>query len=327
MKPPLDSSFGAAEVMSWQSENFEFLEKLQDAPRNQGEVYLMRNVEEDVLVAVKRMPNHWICKSYQEFMHKFSYECECPWLDIGFTRFLNERCSKFACNLKGVYRDEEATYVVTEFCDIGDMFKWSWRLCSPSFDRETIVRPVALKILQAVRELHDLSICHLDISLENILLSSVAGSSEMLVRLIDFGQAKTHQLLCTSKHNGHGKPRYLAPEIHTEAVYDGFLADVFALGVTLYCLLVHDYPWRSTKCGECKCFGYVQRRGLRAYVSKRHLSVEPQRRVVDSLSEPLLQLLEGMLAFNPRDRLTLAEQTWQGCGRPSVWENSWLTSQ
>jgi serine/threonine protein kinase len=321
----LHMAFNPDEVKEWNPKRFEILQKLQDAPRNFGEVYLMRDVYADELVAVKKMPTNWICYSHEEFLHYQPLEHEQPWRDIGCIRFLNDRMFKYACELKDVYRDGNCTYVVTSFCDGGDMFTWSLTLDPPGLDRELVVRPIARHLLDAVMQLHNLSIVHLDISLENILLTSCpAGSDAFVIRLIDFSQSSTMRLL---QDTTRGKPSYQAPEMHTGGVQDGFLTDVFALGVVLFSLVMSDYPWRSTKPDECKCYSYMRKAGFRGYVAKRWSRNNNKTKMVDCLSEPLNQLLEGMLAHNPCARLTLGESTWNGYGRASVWENVWLNPE
>merc|ERR1719324_2235018 len=86
-----------------------------------------------------------------------------------------------------------------------------------------------------------------------------------------------------------GKASYQAPELHGDAEYDAYLSDVFSLGVTLYALLLKDYPWLSTRPGGCKCFEYVRKHGFRAYLAKRKLRNSGQR-IGDMMSEPCKQL-------------------------------------
>ena len=52
---------------------------------------------------------------------------------------------------------------------------------------------------------------------------------------------------------------------------DGYLTDAFAVGVVVYSLAFRDYPWRSTRRSECKCFDYVSGHGLRAFLGRRRL--------------------------------------------------------
>jgi serine/threonine protein kinase len=294
--------------------------KLQDATRNRGQVHLMRDHSNgSCLVAVKQMPNRWIMTNHLEFVREHPTETEMPWQDVGCVRFLNGVGFPFSCGLLGVYRDEAYTYVVTTFASEGDLFLWCEDSVPPGKEREVVVRPLARQIVEGVQQLHDLSIVHRDLSLENILLSK-DDDGELKVRIIDFSMASLTRRLRSSVR---GKASYQAPELHSDQEYDAFLTDAFSVGVTLYAMLVKDYPWLSTRPGGCKCFEYVRKHGFRAYLDKRKLR-NSTAKVADIMSEPLKQLLEGLLNFDPAMRLTLGEHDWENGRRRSVWDVAWL---
>jgi len=333
---PLHNAFDPSEVRTWEPKRFEMVGKVQDAVRNRGQVHQMLDTTKGTKVAVKRMPNDWVCNSHEDFVKHHPHETELPWQDIACSNFLNGIHYPYRCPLIGVYRDDETTNVVTELASEGDLFSW----CSGSVPerlgaaRETRVLPLARQIVDSVRQLHELSIVHRDLSLENILLSKELASPERLVALepdaqdlqiqvIDFGMTSTCRLF---QQGACGKPSYQAPEVHLDRQYDGFLSDAFAVGVTLYCLLVGDYPWLSTRPGGCKCFDYVLRHGFRAYLKKRKLRGGGGS-VADNMSEPLMHLLEGLLALDPDKRLTLGESVFDdgiGGARRSVCDEEWL---
>jgi len=217
--------------------------------------------------------------------------------------------------------------VVCSWATEGDLYNWCTAGPPPGPDMERVVGPIAMQLFSAVRMLHDMSIVHHDLSLENILVSKPeAGEGDLEVKLIDFSMASE----CRWARNraGIGKGPYLAPELHSGSENcDGFLSDAFALGVVLFVLVVKDYPWQSTKAGHCKGFGYVRRNGLRAYLQKRKLE-GTEIRLHDLLSEPLAELLQGLLEPDPRRRLTLGEQVFsQGRARRSVWDSAWFQQQ
>mmetsp|Transcript_8084 Transcript_8084/g.17590 ORF Transcript_8084/g.17590 Transcript_8084/m.17590 type:complete len:396 (-) Transcript_8084:117-1304(-) len=320
----LHSGFNHREVKAWESGRFEQIRKLQDATRNRGQVHLMKDTTTNTLVAVKQMPNRWIKCSHSEFVIEHPAETEMPWQDLGCIRFLNNAGFEYGCDLLGVYRDDQHTYVVTSFASEGDLFGWCEAGTPPGIEREVVVRPLAKQILMGVRQLHDFAIVHRDLSLENILLSKGDGS-DLHIRIIDFSMASTSRRF---KSCVRGKASYQAPELHTDQEYDAFLSDVFSLGVTLYAIILKDYPWLSTRPGGCKCFEYVRKYGFRSYLAKRKLR-NSNSRVADFISEPMTHLLEGMLAFDPADRLTLGEATWaleSGTARRSVWDEPWIIS-
>eukprot|EP00438_Fugacium_kawagutii_P006306 Skav234109 [mRNA] locus=scaffold2732:71342:74805:+ [translate_table: standard] len=64
--------------------------------------------------AVKRMPNRWI-KS-KPFDESNPMSSEKPWIEIGLLRYLNALQFPHVCNLMGIFRDEEYTYVATSVC-------------------------------------------------------------------------------------------------------------------------------------------------------------------------------------------------------------------
>uniref|UniRef100_A0A7S4UJT6 Protein kinase domain-containing protein n=1 Tax=Alexandrium monilatum TaxID=311494 RepID=A0A7S4UJT6_9DINO len=315
----LHSGFDPKEVRPWEQSRFEVIRKLQDATRNRGQVHLMHDITEDRLVAVKKMPNRWIRSCHSDFVIEHPAETEMPWQDVGCVQFLNSMGYPYACSLLGIYRDDAHTYVVTSFASEGDLFSWCEAGVAPGLEREVVVHPLARQMIEGMQQLHDFSIVHRDLSLENILLSKLEDES-MRIRIIDFSMASTQRRF---RNCVRGKASYQAPELHTDGEYDAFLTDAFSLGVTLYAVLLKDYPWLSTRPGGCKCFEYVRKHGFRSYLAKRKLR-NSSTRVADVMSEPLKQLLEGMLAFDPADRLTLGEYAWRDSGRRSVWDEPWM---
>lgn len=318
--PALHTAFDPAAVRPWEPERFGMLSKLQDAARNRGQVHRMVDSKHGLHVAVKKMPNDWVCVSHEDFVRQHPQEAEQPWQDIGCTAFLNGVGYPYGCLLHGVYRDTECTRVVSELATEGDLFSWS---SGPSAaaalaEREVIMQPLARQLADSVRRLHDMSIVHRDVSLENVLLSAPSTREALQIRVIDFGMASTGRRF---RKGARGKASYQAPEMHTDPEYDAFLSDAFAVGVTLYGAVVQDYPWMSTRPGQCKCFEYTRKHGFRAFLRKRKLRGQAGC-VAEQLSEPLTQLLEGLLAFEPAERLTLGESVWSE--RPSAWEEAWL---
>jgi len=324
---PLHSAFNPKEIKPIDPDRFEMLGKVEDAVRNCGKVLLMRDRVEDKLVAVKRMPNEWVRECHSDFVKAYPGETELPWQDIGCNRFLNEVGYQYGCNLLGVYRNETHTDVVMDLASEGDMFRWceGHLTVPPGPEREAMVRPLARQMIEGVQQLHDMSIVHRDLSLENILMCrSQTAEGGFNVQVIDFGMASTVRYF---QRCVRGKASYQGPEVHLDEEYDAFLSDAFAVGVALYALLVRDYPWLSTRAGGCKCHEYVVKRGFRAYLSKRKVrgTTDP---VFNSLSPSLVKLLEGLLSLDPASRLTLGERAWLGPDgvptRKSVWDEEWL---
>jgi serine/threonine protein kinase len=128
-------------------------------------------------------------------------------------------------------------YIVTNYESGGDLFEYFVQN-KPICEEE--VRTIFRSICRSVQRLHKLGICHLDLSLENVFLSK-AG----VLKLGDFGVARFAHELREGITGRVGKPKYMAPEVAHHLPFDGFVADVFSLGIILFVLLYGTHPYQS----------------------------------------------------------------------------------
>eukprot|EP00928_Gymnodinium_smaydae_P001510 TRINITY_DN1054_c0_g2_i1.p1 TRINITY_DN1054_c0_g2~~TRINITY_DN1054_c0_g2_i1.p1 ORF type:complete len:409 (+),score=57.04 TRINITY_DN1054_c0_g2_i1:105-1331(+) len=310
----------------WSAGQFVSVKRLQDAKRNHGFVELMkRTTGDEDKVAVKQMPTKWVRKSSQEFDDKYPKASERPWVDISIVKLLNDRGFDYVCKLHGIFRDAKQTYFVSSFADQGDLFIWCDRDTPPGPAREAEMRPIAAQVFTAVRYLHDIGIAHRDLSLENILLTEGQNSSSM-VKIIDFGMATLNRTCCREVR---GKLSYQAPEMHMEEPYDTFLVDHFAIGVVLFAMCCHDYPWMGTAPDACQLFACVAVNGFRAFIKERRLRKAKGTKVGDVMSPEIVDMLEGLLQLNCRKRHTLGERgidpgDYRPHPRPSALDCAWV---
>lgn len=284
------------------------------------------------------MPNSWVTARPEKFKEQHASSCEQPWFDLAALRALNRRNCPFACDLLGVFRDEESTYVVTSLATEGDLFAYCECLPRPGPARERALQPIVAQLFAAVRWLHQRGLAHGDLSLENIVLTreGQGGNGEGLaVKLIDFGMATLSQ---TRGGKLRGKQVYLAPEVYRQLVYNTRGADAYALGVVLFAAAAEDYPWASTKPGVCQSFQYCKTYGFTKFLEKRK-TPKGGGRLREVFSRPLAELLSGLLRTQPQERLTLcgchnvgdatkgmeSEMVHAKEGQlQSVWESQWL---
>jgi hypothetical protein len=104
----------------------------------------------------------------------------------------------------------------------------------PVYRVQTIVRGVA----QALAAAHALSVWHLDIKPENIILTDADTSNER-VTVIDFGIARMRELPGSGVRAG--SPQYMAPE---QGVSPSAQSDIYALAVVTFELLTGRVPER-----------------------------------------------------------------------------------
>lgn len=104
---------------------------------------------------------------------------------------------------------------------------------------EDVAKNLFKQVVDGIDYLHRKNIVHRDIKLENLMLTS-----ENKVKIIDFGfsvkipKDKTLGVFC-------GTPSYMAPELASKRDYYGHLADIWALGILLYVLLVGAFPMKG----------------------------------------------------------------------------------
>lgn len=283
-------------VEPWDRDGFVLVNMLESASRNYGQVDLMRSSRDGGRdVAVKKMPNKWVTGGPEQFKADHPNTSEQPWCDLAVLAQLNSMSCPFVCDLLGVFRDAESTYVVTSLATEGDLFSWCFVGPKPGPARERLMLPIVHQVFSAVDWLHELGIAHRDISLENVLITD-AGCSGVQVKLIDFAMATLSR---TCSQEVRGKPSYQAPEMHHWDEYDPYLADSFSLGVALFTLMSQEYPWTSTKPGVCPLFEYAGTFGFRACLQRKML--------LDAFSAACTELIGGLLEMAPQHRLDVAE--------------------
>ncbi|CAE7246611.1 mrkC, partial [Symbiodinium sp. KB8] len=133
--------------------------------------------------------------------------------------------------------------------------------------------------MDGLAHVHDMRVVHRDIKLENLLLDTYG-----CVKIADFGVAVVAQP-GKQLHEHCGTPSYIAPEILLEAGYEGFPADVWSSGVSLYAMLCGRLPFKGKSMAELK------RSILRG-----------QYHLPDHLSPSSVSLVNTMLTLEPRSR-------------------------
>jgi serine/threonine protein kinase len=302
--------------------SFTMVRRLQSASRNHGRVDAMSYQGHHV--AVKRMPNWWVQDDHAAFHKKYRFELERPWVDFGIVAELQRAHYPYTCEMIGIFRDDNCTYVVSSLATRGDLFAWAQTAPAPGPVREAAMRPLVVQVLDAVRLLHELGVSHRDISLENVLLTGQDAEEEEAtpqVRLIDFGMAALGRRHGGPGARNPGKPFYKAPELHYGTSYDGFLADAYSVGIIVYALTLASYPWESTKPGDSAAFERASEVGTTEFLSRRSLRGTPLPEV---LSPELLELIGGLAAIKANDRLTLGEACFSKEERASALESPWL---
>jgi serine/threonine-protein kinase SRK2 len=185
----------------------------------------------------------------------------------------------------GVYEDPFNSAIILEYAEGGDLLSFL-QDCGPL--SEKVAKLMFKDILSGLLHMHSLNICHLDISLENILLNQ-----DGVPKICDFGVATFSDCFNSRFPQGirPGKLRYMPPEFFDSTICcNPFLADVYSLGIVLFCLIYGSHPYDNPRSAQDKNFNHI-RNGRSEF-----LIMEMDKLHGSSSSPELLHLLANMIA-------------------------------
>lgn len=182
---------------------------------------------------------------------------------------------------------EDSLYMVLEMCKKGVVMKVGMEQKADPYDEESC-RCWFRDLILGIEYLHAQGVVHRDIKPDNLLLTD-----DDVLKIVDFGVSemfeKTSEML-TAK--SAGSPAFLPPELCVAKHGDisGKAADIWSMGVTLYCLRYGQIPFEKT--------GVLQ-----LYESIKHdeidLSMESEGDFKD--------LMQRLLEKNPSKRIKMPD--------------------
>ncbi|KAM4809324.1 serine/threonine-protein kinase PLK4 [Rhinophrynus dorsalis] len=137
--------------------------------------------------------------------------------------------------LYNYFEDGNYVYLILEMCHNGEMNRFLKNRKKPFSEEEA--RHFMHQIVTGMLYLHSHGILHRDLTLSNLLLSS-----DMNIKIADFGLAAQLKLPNEKHFTMCGTPNYIAPEIATRSAH-GLESDVWSLGCMLYTFLVGRPPF------------------------------------------------------------------------------------
>lgn len=170
--------------------------------------------------------------------------------------------------------------------------KWG---CEGSFPRggmgESKSRRYLRDVVAGLMYLHAHNIIHGDIKPDNLLVTSDGN-----VKIADFSVSQVFEDENDELRRSPGTPVFTAPECCLGSTYRGRAADTWAVGVTLYCMVLGEYPFL----GETLQDTYDK-------------IVNNPLILPDDINPQLKNLLEALLHKDPKQRIKLrgvAEHPW-----------------
>lgn len=176
--------------------------------------------------------------------------------------------------------ESDHLYMVLEYLEGRSIFEGSG---PPGGIGEATARRYFRDIAAGLVYLHNHRIVHGDIKPENLLISS-----DGRVKIGDFSVSQMFEDDNDELRRSPGTPVYTAPECCLGLTYHGKPADIWALGATLYCMVLGHYPF----VGDTVQSTYDE-------------IIQSPLRIPEGLNPELVDLLEGLLCKDPNKRMKL----------------------
>jgi DNA-binding response OmpR family regulator len=244
-----------------------------------GVVYMASDRKLGRKVAIKRMRPE--IKLRTEQRDKFIQEA----------KIISHLSHPYIVGVHEIVEDADDLYLVLDYVDgmpLSQLITTRGRLTF------TESRNILGCLCQAVDYAHSKHILHRDLKPANVMIDNTG-----YVKVMDFGLAwemKATVSMLTQKETA-GTLAYMAPEQHLGQC--GKPSDIYALGICLYEMLTGELPFKGPD-----------------YLSqKERLWCLPPHKVVPGLPPALEQLMAGVLAPDPRQRIATAAELYSAICR------------
>eukprot|EP00347_Sterkiella_histriomuscorum_P014297 403361412 len=220
------------------------------------------------------------------------------------------------------YDEGDKLYMIMDYAQNGEILKWNQKTCrfrpfQNGLDQllESDIKKYMRHCIRGLHFMHSNNIVHRDIKPQNILITD-----NFKAKLGDFGVSQLYEREEDDKiSKTEGTYHFMAPECCDPDVesFSGKAADIWALGVTLYCMVFNELPfWDETE------FGIIQK------IHKEEIKISESRQI----SKGLRHLLSRMLEKNPEKRAQiqeLRENSWinEGCKTALIQEETSFISE
>ena len=185
--------------------------------------------------------------------------------------------------------NEDSLYMVLEMCQKGVIMKVGVDEKADPYDEE-LCRYWFRDLILGIEYLHAQGVVHRDIKPDNCLLTE-----DDVLKIVDFGVSemfeKSSEMLTTKSA---GSPAFLPPElcVAKHGGISGKAADIWSMGVTLYCLRFGRIPFEKP--------GVLQ---LYECIRQDPVEIEHDTETSDSLKDLIGRLLEK----DPVKRIKMAD--------------------
>lgn len=136
-------------------------------------------------------------------------------------------------SLYKVYKFNMCVYLLMEYCptDLTRVLKVKGKISND------VITKYIKEMILSVKACHDRNIAHSDIKPSNFLIDQYGR-----IKITDFGLSTIH-IDAPKSSLFLGTKLFMAPEIFTQAEYNPIIADVWAIGVSIFYIVTKKYPF------------------------------------------------------------------------------------
>ncbi|CAK74826.1 unnamed protein product (macronuclear) [Paramecium tetraurelia] len=249
-------------------QNYQFSFKAKLGKGAYGTVYAGRNIVDNKIVALKVVDKKIL---------QTDYATQLIASEIEIMKLIED---KNIVRLIDVLQSVNNTYIVTEFCNGGDLREYlKKRKSIPENDAINVLKD----LLHGIKALLKIGIIHRDIKPANIMVH------DGIFKITDFGFAKqVDSHIDTIMNSLVGTPLYMSPQILKRQSYTS-KCDIWSLGLIFYELIYGITPWHSQNLVE-----------LMAKLDTKPLEFPPYPKV----TEQTIKIIKGCLQINEDKRIS-----------------------
>ena len=182
-------------------------------------------------------------------------------------------------------KDKKFLNIITEYAEDGTLQeKYEEQKKKNQYFEENELLDWFIQILLALKYIHEKQILHRDIKPSNIFLM------KDMAKLGNFGVSKALSPTIKSAKTMVTTPEYLAPEVKQNTNYT-YEADIWALGVTFYQLIILDYPFEGSSLLE-----------IQANIAEGKKKPIPKDCKIDA---KFIKIINEMMSVDPKERISL----------------------
>ncbi len=225
-------------------ERYEILEPL--GKGGFGMTYLALDRVLERLVAIKEyMPSEWAIRDESDYCVEVVSSAVLEGYQKALANFRNEAVfmarlndNPVVANVYDYFADNETAYIVMEYVEGENVGKFGKLIGGFQYEA---AKDIFIKLLEAVKAIHEKGIVHEDISPGNIILNT-----ENQLKMIDFGSAHQQGTGICSIAEMMIKPGYAAIEQYDEEYVADVRTDIYQAAATFYMLLTGEKPLEAS---------------------------------------------------------------------------------